>query len=91
MKNIVGASLVLLLLAGNATAQTPPSAPDVPPAVAKMMGDAPRPAGPMKSARFRLQVGHIFLGLTCPDDEPLKVCADFAMQLLDKAEAMQKH
>lgn len=55
-----------------------------------MMEEDYRPSGPVKSARFRLQVGRASLGMTCPDDETLKACADVAMQLLDKAEAMDK-
>ena len=90
MKNVVGAAVALLLLAGSAFAQTSPVTSEPQPGAGIMMGNEPRPGGPTKSARFRLQVGHIALGLTCPDDEPLKTCADFAMQLLDKAEAMQK-
>ena len=90
MKIVAGASLALSLLAGPAVAQTPPAAPDAPPGLGKVMGEDARPAGPLKSARFRLQVGRVVLGLTCPDDEPMKACADFAMQLLDKAEGMQK-
>lgn len=79
---------VALLVAAPAFAQSPP-APEVPP-VPKPPAEAAH-GGPEKSARFRLQVGHIYLGLTCPDDEPLAACEQFAMHLLDKAEAMQKH
>ncbi len=95
MKTIVAASLAFLLLAGSAIAQTPPTTPpttpETQPGLGKATGNEPRPGGPAKSARFRLQVGRIYLGLTCPDDESLKACADFAMQLLDKADALQKH
>jgi len=91
MKAIVGASLAVLLLTGSAIAQAPPAPPDDQPGAGKKPAVDPSPGGPTKSARFRLQAGHIFPGLTCPDDESLKACADFAMQLLDKAEAMQKH
>jgi hypothetical protein len=79
---------LLLLVATPALAQTPP-APEAPPAP-KAPAEAAH-GGPEKSARFRLQVGHIYLGLTCPDDESLAACEQFAMHLLDKAEAMQKH
>lgn len=75
----------------SATAQTPPPPPDMrPPGPGRMMEEDYRPSGPVKSARFRLQVGRTSLGMTCPDDETLKACADVAMQLLDKAEAMDK-
>ena len=92
MPIMIRASLALLLLAGSAQAQTPSPAPEpqAQPSAGPSTNEAPRLPGPAKSARFRLQVGRVSLGLTCPDDEPLKACADFAMQLLDKAESMQK-
>ena len=91
MKTGFGIIAASLLLAGSAAAQAPPPAPDAPPRPDRPMDAPQRPDGPAKSARFRLQVGHVLLGLTCPDDEPLKACEEFAMQLLDKAESMQKH
>lgn len=90
MRAIIGASLAVLIVASGAAAQSPPPSPERPPRDAMMMEAPPRPPGPVKSARFRLQVGRISLGLTCPDDEPMKACEEFAMQLLDKAETMQK-
>lgn len=44
-----------------------------------------RPPPPSKAARFRVEAGDITLGMKCPEDEPLKACQDFALQLLDKA------
>lgn len=43
------------------------------------------PPPPTKAARFHVEAGDVTLGMTCPDDEPLKACQDFALQLLDKA------
>ncbi|MDX7952882.1 hypothetical protein P7D22_17080 [Lichenihabitans sp. Uapishka_5] len=43
------------------------------------------PPPPTKAARFRVDAGDVALGMTCPEDEPLKNCQDFALQLLDKA------
>ena len=91
MKAIFGVGLTMSLIASSAIAQAPPAPPDDRTDMGRMMRAPPAPGGPAKSARFRIKVGDISLGLTCPDDEPLKVCADFAMQLLDKAQAMQKH
>ena len=40
---------------------------------------------PSKAARFHIEAGDVNLGIKCPDDEPMKACADFTLQLLDKA------
>ncbi|MCW6509981.1 hypothetical protein [Lichenifustis flavocetrariae] len=45
---------------------------------------------PTKAARFRLEAGDISLGMTCPEDEPLKACAEFTLQLLDKLGSLPK-
>ncbi|MDX7951475.1 hypothetical protein P7D22_09880 [Lichenihabitans sp. Uapishka_5] len=43
------------------------------------------PPPPWKAARFRVEAGDIAVSMKCPEDEPLKACQDFALQLLDKA------
>ena len=46
---------------------------------------------PSKAARFRIEAGDVTLGIKCPDDEPMKACADFTLQLLDKAGSLPQH
>lgn len=42
---------------------------------------------PSKAARFHIETGDVKLGIKCADDEPMKTCADFTLQLLDKLNA----
>lgn len=44
-------------------------------------------APPSKAARFRIETGDVKLGIKCADDEPMKSCADFTLQLLDELNA----
>jgi hypothetical protein len=46
--------------------------------------DGPPPPPPSKAAHFRVERGDLKLDVKCADDEPMKACADVAMQLLDK-------
>ena len=46
---------------------------------------------PSKAARFHIETGEANIGIKCADDEPMKVCADFTLQLLDKIAAMPRH
>lgn len=46
---------------------------------------------PSKAAAFHIEAGDMRIGVKCPDDEPLKACADFTMQLLDKLGSTQRH
>ncbi len=48
-------------------------------------GERPPPPPPSKAAHFRLEKGDLKLDVKCADDEPMKSCADIALQLLDKA------
>ncbi len=72
-KIVLGASFTYLMLASGASAQQPP------PRDNGAAPDQQQIAGSAKSVRFRIRVCCIALGLTCPDDEPLKTCADFAI------------
>jgi hypothetical protein len=57
-------------------------------------GQAPQPpAGgqrsevlppPSKAAHFRVEQGDNAIDVKCADDEPMRACADIAMQLLDR-------
>ena len=40
---------------------------------------------PSKAAHIRFEQGDLKLDVKCADDEPMKTCADIALQLLDKA------
>jgi hypothetical protein len=48
----------------------------------------PPPPPPPKAAQFRLEFGDIFMDVKCADDEPMRPCADIAMQFLDKLMSM---
>lgn len=54
--------------------------------------DGPRghrpPPPPPKAAHFRIEHGDTAVDIKCADDEPMKACADFTLQLLDKLQAM---
>ena len=49
-----------------------------------------RPA-PSKAARFHIETGEADIGIKCADDEPMKTCADFTLQVLDKIASMPRH
>lgn len=65
----------------------PPGGPHVGPRGARGGPDAPPPPPP-KAAHFRLERGDTALDVKCPDDEPMRACADIALQLLDKLSAL---
>ena len=44
-----------------------------------------------KAAGFRVETGDVTLGIRCPEDEPMKVCGDFTLQLLDKIGSIPHH
>ncbi len=46
---------------------------------------------PSKAARFHIETGDADIGIKCADDEPMKTCADFTLQLLDKIAALPRH
>ena len=45
-------------------------------------GEGPPP--PSKAAHFRVEQGDNGIDVKCADDEPMRACADIAMQLLDR-------
>lgn len=51
-------------------------------------GHRPPPPRPPKAAHFRIERGDTAVDIKCADDEPMKGCADFTLQLLDKLQAM---
>jgi hypothetical protein len=69
--------------------------PSPQPAVPNTTGQAPQPpAGgprgegppppPSKAAHFRVEQGDNAIDVKCADDEPMRACADIAMQFLDR-------
>lgn len=72
-------------------APPPPPGADMPnphgPGMAGPKGDrrGPPPPPPSKAAHFRLESAGVTLDVKCADDEPMQVCADIALQLLDRA------
>ena len=51
-------------------------------------GHRPPPPPPSRAAHIQLERGDTSLDLKCADDEPMRACADIAMQLLDKMQGM---
>jgi hypothetical protein len=75
-----------------------PSAPGAAPSPAPQpgspttTGQAPQPPGssrsegppPSKAAHFRVEQGDNAIDVKCADEEPMRACADIAMQFLDR-------
>jgi hypothetical protein len=56
-------------------------------------GPAPRglrPPPPERAAHFRLQRGDALLDVKCADEEPMKTCADLALQMIDRLQTLSK-
>lgn len=51
-------------------------------------GRRPPPSPAPKAAHFRIERGDTAVDIKCADDEPMKACAEFTLQLLDKLQAM---
>ena len=66
----------------------PPGGPGAPPPPGRR---PPPPPPPSKAAHFRLETGTVSLDVKCADDEPMKACADIALQMLDKAATLPAH
>ena len=47
-------------------------------------GMRPPPPPPSKAAHFRVEQGDMKVDVKCADDEPMKACADIAIQMIDK-------
>jgi hypothetical protein len=52
------------------------------PPAGSQRGEVPPP--PSKAAHFRVEQGDNAIDVKCADDEPMRACADIAMQLLDR-------
>jgi hypothetical protein len=106
MRSLFAALAVTAFLSGQALAQTPPSQPggddhgDTRPAPASEEHDGDwdhggmRPHRPMphsRAAGIRIETGDLSIGVRCPEDENMKACADFTLQLLDKVSNLPRH
>jgi hypothetical protein len=71
--------------AGDINGPPPPPPPD---------GPGPRgqrlPPPPERAAHFRLQRGDALVDVKCADEEPMKACADLALQMVDRLQALPK-
>ncbi|MGO8066772.1 hypothetical protein AB9E28_14805 [Rhizobium leguminosarum] len=47
-------------------------------------GHRPPPPPPSKAAHFRIEDGNTRIDLKCAEDEPMKVCADLLLQVMDR-------
>jgi hypothetical protein len=86
MKTLLISALALGLMMGGAYAQTaaPPS-PAAPPQSGTRL-----PLAPSKGAHFRLQDGDAAVDVKCADDEPMKLCAEITLQILEKLVSLPK-
>jgi hypothetical protein len=66
----------------------PPGGPPPPPVGPH--GRRPPPPPPSKAAHFRVEDGNIVIDVKCADDEPMKACADFTLQMLDRVRTLPK-
>jgi hypothetical protein len=61
---------------GPTTTGQPPQPPGIP------RSESPPP--PSKGAHFRIEQGDNAIDVKCADEEPMRACADIAMQFLDR-------
>ena len=91
----------VLTVSGSAVKAPPPpppagpgamddAGPGAPPPPDGPRGRRPPPPPPSKAAHFRLERGDLALDVKCAEDEPMKACAEIAVQLLDKAQSIPK-
>lgn len=66
----------------------PRGAMDGPPPPPGMRAPPPPPP-PSRAAHFRVEQGDMKVDVKCAADEPMKACAELAMQLVDKVAAMR--
>jgi hypothetical protein len=84
MKAFLISGLAFAMLTGAAHAQVPAPGPLVPPAPAATR------APPSRGAHIILQDGDAMVDVKCSDDEPMKVCADITLQILEKLVSLPK-
>jgi hypothetical protein len=95
-----GVGAALLATAAFAQPPQPPSAGPRPPAPGAAPSTPPQPGSwasapagaqrtegpppPSKAAHFRIEQGDNAIDVKCADEEPMRACADIAMQFLDR-------
>jgi hypothetical protein len=86
MKAFLMSGVALAFLTGVAHAQAVEPVPHggPPPAAAKV------PPSPSKGAHIILQDGDAAVNVKCADDEPMKVCAEITLQILEKLVSLPK-
>jgi len=82
MKTLLTSGLALAIMTGGAFAQT--AAPTPPNAPWQPAIRSPLSISPSKGAHFRLQDGDAAVDVKCADDEPMKLCAEITLQILEK-------
>jgi hypothetical protein len=78
-----------LLFATAAVAQPAPPPPDGPRGGPETAPPPPPPPPPSKGAHFIFERGDARIDVKCADDEPMKVCADITLQMLDKLSTLK--
>jgi hypothetical protein len=67
---------------------------DGPPPPPPPGGPGPRgqrpPPPPERAAHFRLQRGDALVDVKCADEEPMRTCADLALHMIDRLQALSK-
>jgi hypothetical protein len=63
--------------------------PPPPPGAPGPHGQRPPPP-PERAAHFRLQRGDALVDVKCADEEPMKICADLALQMIDRLQTLSK-
>jgi hypothetical protein len=84
MKAFLISGLAFAMLTGVAQAQAAAPGPNV------VAVPATTKAPPAKGAHIILQDGDAMVDVKCADDEPMKVCADITLQILEKLVALPK-
>ena len=82
MKTLLTSGLALAIMTSGAIAQT--AAPTPPNAPSQPAIRSPLSISPSKGAHFRLQDGDAAVDVKCADDEPMKLCAEITLQILEK-------
>lgn len=77
----------------NDDAAPPPPPPPPPPRDAREHGHMrpeghrpPPPPPPSRAAHFHIKTGDTKIDVKCAENEPMKVCADLLLQILDRVE-----
>jgi hypothetical protein len=88
MKTLLISGLAFAIMTGGVFAQT--AAPIPPNASAPAATKSPLSISPSKGAHFRLQDGDAAVDVKCADDEPMKLCAEITLQILEKLVSLPK-